>query len=167
MSYVYLGKAQNLVKVLSMLPSLSNIEPVSCSLNELHADQLVRATNVSRVQVPDLAENGLEAQILDAFHNMTFITKIDLSHNNLNSTPFWLSSCNKLVFVFLASGLKGLQYLGLSGNKISHIEGSLASIMGNCCHLQSLIMSRNKIQGDALGGIYNPDALGMIYNNWI
>ncbi|RZB92084.1 putative LRR receptor-like serine/threonine-protein kinase IRK, partial [Glycine soja] len=187
MSYVYLGKAQNLVKVLSMLPSLSNIEPVSCNLNELHADQLVRVTNVSRVQVPDLAENGLEAQIFYAFHNMTFITKIDLSHNNLNSTPFWLSSCNKIVFVFFASnafhgsfpsafqnlslftevllaennfdffpswlgGLKGLQYLGLSGNKISHIEGSLASIMGNCYHLQSLIMSRNKIQGDALGG---------------
>ena len=103
MSYVYLGKAQNLLKVLSMLPSLSNIELVSCSLNELHAHQLVRDTNVSRVQVLNLAENGLEAQILDVFHNMTFITKIDLSHNNLNSTPFWLSSCSKLVSLFLAS----------------------------------------------------------------
>ncbi|KAL2993618.1 hypothetical protein AAZX31_10G122500 [Glycine max] len=159
MSYVYLGKAQNLLKVLSMLPSLSNIELVSCSLNELHAHQLVRDTNVSRVQVLNLAENGLEAQILDVFHNMTFITKIDLSHNNLNSTPFWLSSCSKLVSLFLASGLKGLRYLGLSGNNISHIEGSLASILGNCCHLQSLIMSRNKIQGDALGGNIQPGCI--------
>ncbi|TKY53645.1 LRR receptor serine/threonine-protein kinase [Spatholobus suberectus] len=187
MSDVYLGKAQNLLQVLSMLPSLSKIELVNCTLNELHPHQLVRATNVSRVQVLNLAENGLEAQILDAFQNMTSITYIDLSHNNLNSTPVWLSSFNKLETLLLANnafygsipsslqnlssltalelsenyfdsvpswlgGLKGLQFFGLAGNNASHIEGSLASILGNCCHLKALYMSRNKFQGDALGG---------------
>ncbi|KAK7393238.1 hypothetical protein VNO78_21788 [Psophocarpus tetragonolobus] len=186
MTDVYLGKVQNLLQVLSMHPSLLTIELENCRLNELQPHNLVRATNVSRLQVLKLAHNGLEAQSLDPFHNMTSTTLIDLAYNNLNSTPFWLSSCNKLVSLFLTNNafsgsfpsafqnlsslaeleleennfdsipswlgkLKGLRYLGLSGNNISHIEGSLASIMGNCCHLQSLVLSGNMISVDALG----------------
>ncbi|KAK7393227.1 hypothetical protein VNO78_21771 [Psophocarpus tetragonolobus] len=191
MSYVYLGKAQNLLQVLNTLPSLSIIEMENCNLNELHPQNLVRATTISKLQVLNLVGNGLEAQILDAFHNLTSITFIDLSLNNLNSTPLWLSSCNKLVSLFLANNvfsgsfpsvlqnltsliylglsensfdyvpswlgrIKGIQYLNLSGNNISVIDGSVTSILGNCCRLHALDMSRNNVQRDALGDYIQP-----------
>ncbi|KAI4338254.1 hypothetical protein L6164_016596 [Bauhinia variegata] len=43
---LYLGKTQNLFQVLDMLPSLSQIELMSCGLNELHSHQLVRAKSI-------------------------------------------------------------------------------------------------------------------------
>jgi len=186
LSQVNLGKAQNLLQVLSMLPSLSEIELAKCRLNELFPHQLViRATNFSRAQVLNLAENELEDHMLDVFQNLTSVTYMDLSDNYLTSTPLWLSSCTKLSTLLLKNNafngsfpplqdmssltelhlsdnnfdsvpswlarLKGLKVLNLQRNNLSHIQGSLASILGNCCDLKELYMSGNKIQGDALG----------------
>ncbi|BAT96141.1 hypothetical protein LR48_Vigan02g062300 [Vigna angularis] len=186
MSDVNLDKAQNLLQSLNMLPSLIEIELRNCGLDKLHTHQHISTTNLSKLEDLNLAENGLQSPFLDAFQNMTSIAVIDLSHNNLNSTPFWLETCANLDSLFLDSNafygslpsalqnltslvsldlshnkfdsvpgwlgeLKGLQYLSLSGNDVNHIEGSLASLLGNCCHLQQLNMSRNKIQSDALG----------------
>ncbi|KAL5138355.1 Receptor-like protein EIX2 [Glycine soja] len=183
---VPLGKAQNLLQALSVLPSLLEIELRNCGLNKLLTYQLVRATNLSRVEVLDLAENELQAPILNAFQNMSSIAEIDFSFNNLSSTPFWLGTCSNLVYLSVENNalygslpstlqnltsliyldlsennldsvpswlgeLKGLQYLYLSGNDLKHIEGSLASFLGNCCHLHSLDMSSNNLKGDALG----------------
>ena len=186
MSDVYLGKPKNLLQSLNMLPSLIEIELRNCGLDKLHTHQHVSTTNLSKLEYLNLAENGLQTPFLDAFQNMTSIAVIDLSHNNLNSTPFWLGTSANLVRLFLDSNalygslpsalrnltslvsldlsqnkfhsvsgwlgeLKGLQYLSLSGNDVSHIEGSLAHLLGNCCHLKQLDMSRNKLQSDALG----------------
>ncbi|WVY98928.1 hypothetical protein V8G54_031079 [Vigna mungo] len=205
LSHVNLGKAENLFQVLSMLPSLSEIHLAKCRLNELFPHQLARAINFSRAQILSLAENELEDRMLDAFQNLTSVTYIDLSDNNLISTPFWLSSCTKLNTLMLNNNaffgsfpplqnmssltvlhlsnnnfdsvpswlamLKGLAVLDLEGNNLSHIQGSLASILGNCCHLQELYMSGNKIQGDALGDSipsgcisYDLERLYMSYN---
>jgi len=186
MSDVYLGKAQNLLQSLNMLSSLIEIEFINCGLDKWHTHQLVSTTNLSRLEYLNLAENGLQTPFLDAFQSMTSIAVIDLSHNNLNSTPFWLGACANLGSLFLDSNalygslpsalqnlttlvyldlsqnkfdsvpwwlgeLKGLQYLNLSGNDVNHIEGSVAHLLGNCCLLQQLDMSRNKLQSDALG----------------
>ncbi|KAK7393251.1 hypothetical protein VNO78_21801 [Psophocarpus tetragonolobus] len=186
MSDVNLGKAQNFLQSLNMLPSLVDIQLMNCGLNNLHTHQLVRATNLSRVEVLNLAENGLQSPFLDAFQNVSSIIEMEISFNNLNSTPFWLGTCINLVNLYgnnnafygsLPSALqsltslisldlsennfdtvpswlgelKGLQYFNISGNDLNHIEGSLAYIFGNCCQLQILDMSRNNIQGDALG----------------
>ena len=186
MSDVYLGKAQNLLQSLDMLPSLIQLELINCGLDKLHTHKHVSTTNLSRLEYLYLTENGLQTPFVDAFQNMTSIAVIDLSHNNLNSTPFWLGTSANLVCLFLDSNalygslpsalqnltslvylglsqnkfhsvpgwlgeLKGLQYPSLSGNDVNHIEGSLASLLGNCCHLQQLDMSRNKVQSDALG----------------
>ncbi|CAJ1968015.1 unnamed protein product [Sphenostylis stenocarpa] len=140
MSDVYLGKAHNLLQALNMLPSLLEIEFINCGLNMWHSHQHVRARNLSRVEVLNLAQNGLQTPFLNAFQNMTSIAVIYLSQNKFDSVPSWLGE------------LKGLQYFDISLNNVNHIEGSLASILGNCCHLRTLDMSRNNIPGDALGG---------------
>ncbi|KAK7393253.1 hypothetical protein VNO78_21803 [Psophocarpus tetragonolobus] len=128
MSDVNLGKAQNFLQSLNMLPSLVDIQFMNCGLNNLHTHQLVRATNLSRVEVFNLAENGLQSPFLDAFQNMSSIRKIDISFNHLNSTPFWLGACINLVnlygnnnafygsFAFALQSLTSLISLNLSEN---------------------------------------------------
>ncbi|KAL2325967.1 hypothetical protein Fmac_025025 [Flemingia macrophylla] len=160
-------------------------------VSQLSSLQHLYMTILVRLEMLDLAENGLQAPFLDAFQNMTSIDEIDLSYNNLNSTPFWFESCIKLVSLNVESNalygslpsalknltsvefldlsennfdyvplwlreLKGLQYFNLSGNDVNHIERSLASIPGNCCHIQVLDMSRNNFHGDALGSNLRP-----------
>ncbi|KAG4907122.1 receptor-like protein EIX2 [Glycine soja] len=128
MSDVYLGKAQNLLQTLNMLPSLVEIELMNCGLSKLHTHQLVRVTNLSRLEVLNLAENELQAPFLDAFQNMNSIAEIDLSSNNLNSTPFWLGTCTNLVHLFLDSNA---------------LYGSLPSALENLTSLVSLDLSKN------------------------
>ncbi|KAK7393259.1 hypothetical protein VNO78_21809 [Psophocarpus tetragonolobus] len=128
MSDVYLGKVQNLLQTLNMFSSLKEIELMNCGLNRLHTHQLFRATNLSRLEVLNLAENGLQIPFLDAFQNMTSIALIDLSYNNLNSTPFWLGSCINLV------------NLSLNSNAL---HGSLPSTLRNLTSLTSLDLSEN------------------------
>ncbi|TKY53647.1 Leucine-rich repeat-containing protein 58 [Spatholobus suberectus] len=132
MSDVYLGKAQNLLQALNMLPPLLAIELRNCGLNKLHTYQFVRATNFSRVEVLNLAENGLQAPFLDAFQNMTSIAEIDLSENNLNSTPFWLGTCINLVNL----------YVGIGSNAL---HGSLPSALQNLTSLINLDLSDNNV----------------------
>ncbi|XP_027364357.1 receptor-like protein EIX2 [Abrus precatorius] len=188
MSDVYLEKAQNLFQVLNMLPSLLKLDLMNCSIKKVSShNQLVSSTNLSRLQVLNLNDNGLKAPDLDTFRNMSSIEYLDLSYNNLSSVPFWLGNCTQLADLYLGSNtlhssfpdalqnltsltlldisqnsidfvpswlgsLKGVLYLNLSLNHINHVEGSLISILGNMCHLLSLDLSRNNIQGDVLVG---------------
>lgn len=164
MSDVSLGKAQNLFLVLNMLPSLLQLELMNCSINKIHSHHPLVSKNMTSIQYIDLSynnlssvpswlancaklvslyleSNALNGSIPSAFQNLTSLALLDLSQNNLESVdPSWLG------------GLKGLQFLNLSWNHINHIEGSLTSFLGNVCHLKSLDLSGNKIQGDALVG---------------
>ncbi|XP_014512468.1 probable leucine-rich repeat receptor-like protein kinase At1g35710 [Vigna radiata var. radiata] len=153
MSDVNLDKAQNLLQSLNMLPSLIEIELRNCGLDKLHTHQHISTTNLSRLEDLNLAENGLQTPFLDAFQNMTSIAVIDLSHNNLNSTPFWLETCANLVSLFLDSNalygslpsvlknLTSLVSLDLSQNKFDSVPGWLGELKG----LQYLSLSGNDI----------------------
>ncbi|XP_020210302.1 receptor-like protein EIX2 [Cajanus cajan] len=128
MSDVHLGKAQNLLQALNSLPSLLEIELMNCTLNKLHIHQHVKATNLSRLEILNLAENGLQAPFLDAFQNMTSLAESDLSYNNLNSIPFWLRTCINLLNLYVNSNA---------------LYGSLPSALQNLTSLISLDLSEN------------------------
>ena len=117
LSDVFLGKAHNLFKVLTMLPSLLELELMNCSITKMHScdHQLVSNTNFSSIESLNLADNGLDIQDLNAFRNMTSIEIIDLSNNSLSSVPFWLSNCAKLDYLYLGSNaLNGVKILSIS-----------------------------------------------------
>ena len=154
MSDVYLGKAHNLLQVLNMLPSLQEIELKNCSLNVLQSDhQLVSATNLSRLQIVNLSQNGIEAPFLDTFQNMTSISVLDLSYNHLKSVPFWLGNCFHLVDLNLRSNalsgsfpsalqnLTSLTILDLSQNNLESIPSWVQELKG----LQRLNLSMNGV----------------------
>ncbi|KAF7824721.1 receptor-like protein EIX2 [Senna tora] len=105
MSYVNLSKAHTLFQVLNMLPSLLQLHLRDCEL-----------------------DNFLESPFLNAFQNMTSLRVLDLSRNNLNSTPLWLEKCNHLV------------ELHLSGNKL---DGSIPNALRNLTSLAQLDLSFN------------------------
>ncbi|KAL2326049.1 hypothetical protein Fmac_025107 [Flemingia macrophylla] len=180
MTDVYLGKVQNLLQTLNMLPSLIGIELRNCGLNKLHTHQLFRATNLSRVEVLDLAENGLQAPFLDAFQNITSTEEIDLSYNNLNSTPFWLGSCINLVSLYVNSNalngslpsslknLTSLAFLDLSDNNFDYVPLWLGEFKG----LQYFNLSGNDVNhiegslASILGNCCHLQALDMSRNNF-
>ncbi|MED6219180.1 hypothetical protein PIB30_033496 [Stylosanthes scabra] len=81
--------------------------------------------------------NFLRGPIPYALRNLTSLTVLDLSDNNLTSIPTWLGE------------LKSLIRLDLESNNVTSAEeGSLASILGNMCHLKGFYLSGYKLQGE-------------------
>ncbi|MED6121167.1 hypothetical protein PIB30_027652 [Stylosanthes scabra] len=110
-----------------------------------------------------LANNFLHGSILYALRNLTSLTVLDLSDNKLTSISVWLGE------------LKSLIHLDLQRNAITSAEeGSLASILGNMCHLQKFYMSGYKLQGEVFPSIsnmsgcnnYDLEVLDLSYNNF-
>jgi len=133
--------------------ALIEVEFRNCGLDKLHTHQHVSTTNLSRLKNLYLAENGLQTPFVDAFQNMTSIAVIELSHNNLNSTPFWLGTCANLGSLFLDSNalygslpsalnnLTSLVSLDLSQNMFNSVPGWLGELKG----LQYLNLSGNDV----------------------
>ncbi|XP_016196296.1 LRR receptor-like serine/threonine-protein kinase FLS2 [Arachis ipaensis] len=101
---VNLSMAHNLFQVLNMLPSLTQIHLFDCGLGNMPIPLLpINLTNLTHVQVLNIASNDIQDPILDAFRNMTSIEVLDISENNLTSLPHWLDKFNNLVGMFLAN----------------------------------------------------------------
>ncbi|CAL0316013.1 unnamed protein product [Lupinus luteus] len=105
LSDVHLGGIHNLSQVLNMFPSLLRIYLRHCELSNLFLPT-VNHTNIA----PQLQS-------------------LDLSDNNLNDVPSWLSYFQKL------------KYLDISGNGI---QGPLPDILRNMTSIESLYLSYNK-----------------------
>ncbi|XP_057761110.1 receptor-like protein EIX2 [Arachis stenosperma] len=84
-----------------------------------------------------LAYTFLHGSIPYALRNLTSLTVLNLWGNKLTSVPIWLGE------------LKSLIHLSLGSNDITSVEeGSLASILGNMCHLKDFFLSGHKLQGE-------------------
>ncbi|KAL1319430.1 LRR receptor-like serine/threonine-protein kinase GSO2 [Arachis ipaensis] len=84
-----------------------------------------------------LAYTSLHGSIPYALRNLTSLTVLNLYGNKLTSVPIWLGE------------LKSLIHLNLQRNDITSVEeGSLASILGNMCHLKEFYLSGHKLQGE-------------------
>ncbi|KAL5549763.1 hypothetical protein UlMin_004994 [Ulmus minor] len=120
MSGVDLGSAQNLMEVLTRLPSLQNLQLYGCG--------------ISNIRFQHASVNST----LIALQNMSFLRVLDISFNKISSSiPLWLGN------------LKSLVDLNLGGNDFESIEGGLSSLINNYCHLKSLDLSENKLRGEA------------------
>ncbi|MED6121353.1 hypothetical protein PIB30_029340 [Stylosanthes scabra] len=134
---VYLSKPQphhdHLFKVLNTLPSLLHLQLSYCGLGDMlslhHSDPIFHLTNLTRLQLLNLASNDLnqDSPVLHAFRNITSIKALDITGNNLYSVPPWLAKLHNLVKLDLSSNsievldplrnLTSIKHLQLSDNR--------------------------------------------------
>ncbi|CAK8534568.1 unnamed protein product [Lathyrus sativus] len=159
--------------------NLSSIEFLSVAENGLDGPDLNAFRNSTSIMFIDLSNNNLSSvpfwlgncaklgslylgnnalgSIPPALRNLTSLTLLDIPQNNIESVSIWLG------------GLEGILYLNLS---LNHIQDSIPSIIGNMCHLLSLDLSGNGLQGDRLvGNLQSARCIGYdlkeldLYNN--
>ncbi|XP_027364711.1 receptor-like protein EIX1 [Abrus precatorius] len=153
MTMVVFRKANNLFKVLNILPSLLHISLSFCGLdNSLIPHSAFQ--NLTSLVYLDLSWNSLHSPISDAFRNLTYLETLELSRNNITSIPSWFNNFKKLSFLDLSSNvlhgaipdafknMSSLVRLDLVGNSIN----SVPSWFGNL-KLVRLDLSRNDLDG--------------------
>ncbi|MED6121352.1 hypothetical protein PIB30_029339 [Stylosanthes scabra] len=123
----------HLFKVLNTLPSLLHLQLVHCGLGNMlslpHSDPIFHLTNLTRLQLLNLATNelGQDSPVLHAFRNITSIKALDIAGNNLYSVPPWLAKLHNLVKLDLSwnsievldplRNLTSIKHLQLSDNR--------------------------------------------------
>ncbi|KAJ1376536.1 Leucine-rich repeat [Sesbania bispinosa] len=112
---------------------------VDLYLYENHLDSIPSWFGNLKIVNLGLSNNGLQGPIPEALRNMTSIEYLDLSWNKFTSIPSWFAE------------LKSLVDLDLRWNELTLMECSLSSMIRNTCHLKSLHLSGNKIQGELMG----------------
>ena len=114
MSGVDLGKALDLMPVLSKLPSLVQLQLTACNIQNIHFRRdWVNSTFIASIQFLGLGENKLSGEVPNAFHNMTALRQLDLGFQGF--IPGGLYADN-LQWV---SSLSSLQDLDMSGMNLS------------------------------------------------
>ena len=113
MSGVDLGKALDLMPVLSKLPSLVQLQLTACNIQNIHFRRdWVNSTFIASIQFLGLRLNDLIGEVPNAFHNMTALRQLDLGFQGF---PGGLYADN-LQWV---SSLSSLQDLDMSGMNLS------------------------------------------------
>ncbi|QCE05775.1 LRR receptor-like serine/threonine-protein kinase FLS2 [Vigna unguiculata] len=124
------------------LGNLTKLLVLDLSFNShLYADDFYWISQLSSLQHLYMSDVYLEIEFincgLDKLHTHQLVSTTNLS---------------RLEYLNLAENGLQTPFLDVfQSNDVNHIEGSLAHLLGNCCHLQQLDMSRNKVQSDALG----------------
>ncbi|XVE53071.1 hypothetical protein DITRI_Ditri02bG0175000 [Diplodiscus trichospermus] len=104
---------------------LPNLEQLHVAVNELSGPIPPSITNASKLTLVQLLNNSFSGFIPDNLGDLRYITRLDLSHNNLSSRP----SSPELSFLLSLTNCKDLQQLTLDGNPL--ISGELPVSVGN------------------------------------
>ncbi|XP_076945893.1 receptor-like protein EIX2 [Bidens hawaiensis] len=143
--------ARNSLKLLNMLPSLSELHLSECGLNNAHfSPTYLNFSALPTIQYLDLSKNSIGGKFLSELMNITSLRVLLLSDNSLNSS---------------IPVMPNLLNLDVSSNKFDNIE--LVGIWRQC-HLIALSLSRNHIGGEMMGPSPNTSgcsqyALEMLY----
>ncbi|GFP86562.1 receptor-like protein 12 [Phtheirospermum japonicum] len=180
MSYVNLSGTKDLIKVLTMLPSLVDVRLASCELHNtnLTHTNCVNSTLFTNVQYLDLSFNSFKGNSsFCLLHNMTSLRFLDLSDNSLHQKADWISDflwdkCHleslNLEFNDLYGDISGalknlsgcwgrnLEYLDLRSNAL---HGHLPEELGELKQLTKLYVSYNMLSGPIPSSLGNLRAL--------
>ncbi|XP_034590414.2 receptor-like protein EIX1 [Setaria viridis] len=129
-----------------------NFSAASDWLESLNMLAFLEELHLSTTHLPPTDLNSLSQS------NFTFLNKVDLSGNYLNSTfPHWLTNITTMTHIELSNtGLHGsipeavgnltaLEYVYLSENSL---EGAIPTSIGKLCNLQVLDLFSNNLVGD-------------------
>ncbi|KAK2983133.1 hypothetical protein RJ640_022605 [Escallonia rubra] len=173
LSSANLSQASDWLQVTNMLPSLVDLRLSECNLDL--SVSLPNMVNFTRLAALDISANrpfgssllinwlssltglrflnlhlsGISGPIPSGLENMTSLTHVDLSYNNLTSSiPHWLYH------------FRGLESLNLRCN---HLQGSISDDIGNMTSIMSIYMSLNELEGRIPRSIQKLCSLEAIY----
>jgi Leucine-rich repeat (LRR) protein len=134
------------------LPALSQLQMLDLSMNQIegHLPEMFGAYFLE-LRVLDLSSNLLEGFLPVVFSNMSQLTYLDISQNQLKSGP----NLNKSII-----GLTSLTELNMSKNQFS---GSIPPCFARFLQLQALDLCSNYFEGDELHRIRKPIIIIIIF----
>ncbi|KAJ0537994.1 putative non-specific serine/threonine protein kinase [Helianthus annuus] len=146
LSYVNLSQANNVDMVFYMIPSLTYLSLSVCRLSNadlgLHLNSSKILPNIEHL---DLSFNSFEGQLPHFFQNLTSLTFLDLSYNNLSLAWNSVNLLHNAPFspTYLNfSAHSNIQYLDLSWNSIG---GRFPSELMNITSLKVLDLSSSSL----------------------
>ncbi|KAJ0763866.1 putative non-specific serine/threonine protein kinase [Helianthus annuus] len=160
LTYVELSQANNVDMVFYMIPSLTYLGLTECGLTNSHLRLHLNSSKIlPNIEHLDLSSNHFKGQLPHFFQNMTSLTFLDLSFNDLNLawnsvnqlnmipslSELHLSGLHNVLFspTYLNfSAHSNIQYLDLSDNSIG---GRFPSEFVNITSLKVLDLSDNSL----------------------
>ncbi|KAK2999125.1 hypothetical protein RJ639_022919 [Escallonia herrerae] len=177
LSLANLSQASDWLQVTNMLPSLVDLRLSGCSLDlSVSLPNMVNFTRLAALDISynrplrspllinwlssltglrflNLGDCGISGPIPSGLENMTSLTHVDLSSNNLSSgIPHWLYR------------FRGLNSLDLRDNQL---RGSISDDIGNMTSIISIDMSLNELEGRiprSIKKLCSLEAISLEYN---